>query len=383
MQNSRGRINIVDKDFKEKTINGLVWGGTFSDKNLKFNELNVFKAEDIVYLDDKYGSVNALREEGYVLHAIQRDKLTAIDVGRTTQVLPDGSTQYLATNQVLGNQRPMIENVGTVFPLSVIKNNRHIYYYDIYSGEVYRKAPNGQIPISDLGMSNYFTTKSKALLDSGISNIEVIGGWDPVNKYYVLTFLDSSTPANNETIAFHEPSNRWVTFYSFVPELYARIGENVFISFTSAALYTHNSNTQDRCTFYGSAYDSEIWVVSNISPTQVKKFDAIEIDSNSEWTAPDTDDIIIAEDSKLFTDPNTFVRYKPRMSSRIKQMKYHEGNFRAAFKRDAYTSTGAFSKVDLVSGRPLRGKDIIVKLKNSDTDEVNLRSVAISSTISK
>ena len=234
-------------------------------------------------------------------------------------------------------------------------------------------------------MSKYFIDKSNALLASGISNINVLGAWDPVNKLYILTFLDSNTPANNETIAFHEPTNRWITFYSFIPENYALIGETVFISFKDGKLYTHNENSADRCEYYGTDYSSEIWIISNELPLNIKIFESLVLDTNQLWTCPDEDSIIVFNDSKNFQDQESYVTNNASMVSTLKSsaFKYKEGEYRASFLRDAKTQSTAYSVYDLINGRVLRGKNILIKLENSNTDEVYLRSVTINSSISK
>lgn len=386
--NSKGRQVIYDENFRNKTYNAIVLGGKYSDENLNYNELNKFHPKDIIYLDDKYGNVYGLEEKGYVLHALQQSKVTHIDIGRVSQSLPDGSTQYIATNAVLGSKRPSPSFYGTIFPFSIVNNNNYIYFYDIYAGDVVRISNAGVQSITQdkYKMYKYFTDKSNTLIASGISNISVYGGWDPVNNLYILTFIDSSNASNNETIAFHEPTQRWITFYSFKGYMYANIGENMFLSFTSAGvLYKHHSASADRNSFYGSGYSSKIKLVSNKHPELIKRFNSISEDSNVIWEAPNTDSIIINPNAIEHQDPYTYTKHHLKMQSEIVEelFRLDDGEFKAEFLRDNLTTTGSPTTVDLINGRALQGKVMSIQLENNDTTASYLKMVTIKSTIPK
>ena len=383
--NQYGNINIYDNEFKERTQNAIMWGGTYSEDGITFNELNKFLSSNIKYLDDKHGGVYGMEEEGYTLNVIQKSKLTTLGIGVDEISNADGSSQLITISDVLSKPRPMVEDLGTVYPFSVVKNNRYVYYYDIYAGEVIRKAPNGQETISDYGMSKYFRDKSIALLTSGITNVQVTAGWDPVKKFYVLSFIDSQTAANSDTVAFHEPSNQWITHYSFQADLYGNVGENIFISFKTGVLYKHHDETVDAAYFYGVAYDSYVWLVFNEYPDLVKRFLTISEISNDPWAAPDTTGILIASDAIEHEDVNNYDRFKADMTSRLKegQFRYRNGEWRAEFLRDAKTTTGSFYVPDLVNGRVLTGNNLLIKLFNDNTNAVYLRSVTVNSVPSR
>lgn len=380
-----GRVNFVDDDFKERKYNAIVWGGTYSGEGLVFNELNRFLDKDFITLDDKWGDIAAMREEGYTLNAVQRNKLTVIDVGRTTQVLPDGSEQYLGTTAVLGSKRPINGEYGTIFPLSVIKNDRNVYFFDIYAGKVIRKSPNGIEVISDYGMDKFFDERSKQLLDSGIANLTCLASYDKVLEMYYLTCMDSNDSTNDFTIGFHEPTNRWLSFYSFLPEAYAMLGHTKFISFNNGSLYLHNEASADRNKFYGVDYQSEIKVVSNAENALIKRFDNISLNTNDIWEAPDNDSILVGSDAITFTDPDEYTVHRGAMQSKLTEamFTYYENEYRSDFKRDMTTASTTPSMLDLVNGRALRGKHLIINLENDNTNEVHLRTITISSSVSR
>ena len=235
--------------------------------------------------------------------------------------------------------------------------------------------PNGQQAVSLGGIDSYLRTKSRTLLDSGLSNIDVISGIDEKNGVVYFTFLDSATPANDETIGYHIHENRWVGNYSFVPELYSTMGDNMFISFKSGEFYKHNSDSVNRNYFYGVQYGSEIHVVSNVNPQVLKSWDSIEVGSNKLWTIADNDSIII--------DAST--RYGGGMQSKILSGDWEEYEevFRAPFNFDMLSGdNSAVNVYYLHNGRELRGRNMLIKMKNADISEVNLVMVTVNSKIS-
>ena len=85
-----------------------------------------------------------------------------------------------------------------------------------------------------------------------------------------------------ETIAFHEGSNRWSTFYTFYPEYYGTLNR-IFISFKDGTLYKHDSDVSSHNTFYEKPLpdESKIAVPFNTDVSTVKTFTAISVEGPS------------------------------------------------------------------------------------------------------
>jgi len=379
-----GRIDYVDPNQKFQRTNNIKWGGIYAD-GTNINDLSKFEPFDVVKLDDKWGRIKAIRESGYVLGAIQEKKFTSIDIGRTTQTQPDGSSTYLATNAVLGNTRPFEENFGTTHPESVISDKRHIYFFDVKEGAYVRYAPNGLFPVSGYKMKEWFRNNSENMITTGVSNWDVYSGFDEKNQMIYVTFRnapdesgsgsesDVQVDANSYTIGFSETNNRWFSFYSFIPEMYGRIGGGYFTSFRDGQLYLHNQDV-NRCTFYGEKFKQIIKITSNKNPNIVKVFDAIGVKpmKASTWEAPVSGDIEV----------EVYGMYPNNMISRLKSAIFdvEEGEGWSEFLRDMRSTSGTANVTDLYNGRELRGYSLSIKLENSDNDEVNLFVVQINST---
>ena len=93
--------------------------------------------------------------------------------------------------------------------------------------------------------------------------------------------VESITDPDNSTIAWSPTAEKWLTFYSFIPEMYANI-QNKFFSFKDGQMWQHNKlATRNR--FYGTDYDSKIEIISKGNPSSVKAYKAISLEGDSKW----------------------------------------------------------------------------------------------------
>jgi len=202
--------------------------------------------------------------------------------------------------------------------------------------------------------------------------VKILMAWDQEFRVLWVVILDSNDSSNNDTIIFHEPSNRWVSFVDLWASgpayLHSIIGvSGGLYSWRSSILSKHNDDSVNRCLIYNDAKTQEVEVVLNADPGVNKVYKALGIHPDKgAWSIPDDDGIEIPA-----TDT-----YPNGMASRIKAAKFRnrEGIRYAEFGRDL--NTPGKSGVDaLINGRPLRGKTMTIRLENTDTDEVNLLGV--------
>lgn len=211
----------VESNFGERYLNIIRYSNQYL-QNTAINGLSTFDALNYKELNDVFGDVVAIYELGNTLKCYQERKASSVLIGRTEYNDADGNATVAISTSVLGAVRYSTTNFSTVFPECISRNNRFIYGFDIYNGVVFRDTANGIFPISgryaeagsdfDYKMSHYFKDKSKALLESGIDHCDVMSVWDEEFKNLYLIFKDYVNEDNNETIVFHEPSNRWICF---------------------------------------------------------------------------------------------------------------------------------------------------------------------------
>lgn len=258
-----------ETNFNERTLNIVRYSNVYL-QNTGINGLSTFDTnttEPYGYkeLNDVYGNIIAIMEIGDTLKVYQQTKPSSILIGRSEYVDTSGTGDIIKGGKtILGSIRYSPTNYGTEFPESLCRNNRYVYGWDIYNGIVWRDSANGIFPISgryesvegssDYRMATWFKEKAKALLLSGVDNIDVMSTFDEEYKLFILSFRDSVNEDNNATIAFHEPSNRWISFYDF--EQVDHDGYNVFLELTYEVLQGFDAgigfyfNADDRFAYF-------------------------------------------------------------------------------------------------------------------------------------
>ena len=83
------------------------------------------------------------------------------------------------------------------------------------------------------------------------------------------------------TIAWSPAAQKWLTFYSFIPDLYANV-QNRFFSFKDGQMWYHNK-LSTRNSFYGDTYRSELELISKGNPSSIKFYKAMSLEGNANW----------------------------------------------------------------------------------------------------
>lgn len=369
-----GRPFVEKQDFDQNEFQDIYFSNKYFD-NTNINGLSTFVSGNRVNLSDDDGDIIDLKRIGEVIYAIQRREITSFYLGKT--ILKQSSTGEVTadTSQILGGKRESSFDYGSVF--STAKMDNLLYGFDIYKGVFWINGYNGVNIISgkdvsgNYKMDTYFKEKSKALLASGISNVDVAIGSDKSNETIYVTFIDSNTPANNETIAYHKPTNRWISKYSFIPEEYAWLDDK-FYSLNDGKLYEHNDSSALKCNFYGTQYESYIQFVTHSIPSAIKIFNSISIHADSQWTVETVEG-----------DANS--NYTNGFYSKIPDANFvrDEGVWRSEFMRNMKTRSSVATNYDLINGEECRAYVVKIKLTNDETTKTELFKVDINSMISK
>ncbi|MFA5638625.1 MAG: hypothetical protein WC961_07090 [Anaerovoracaceae bacterium] len=216
-----GKIN-VESNIGEVSLHNIRWSNRYLQET-SINGLSTFDALDYVTLPEKNGDIQRIVQVGNTLKVYQDDRTSSVWVGRTEYVDTTGSSNVAFSDKMLGSSNEQVVEYGTINPESVTRNERYVYGIDLLHGVFWRDSANGLFPISgkfvspegqmDYAMSEWFKTKCETLIANGRGSIKVITGWDDYLRLLYVTFLDGTDSDNNETIAFHEPSNRWYAFF--------------------------------------------------------------------------------------------------------------------------------------------------------------------------
>lgn len=86
------------------------------------------------------------------------------------------------------------------------------------------------------------------------------------------------------TVSYDDNINGWSSFYSYQPEWMVNMN-NEFYSFKNGQIYIHNQASAPRNNFYGVQYNTEVELVSNEAPSEVKIFKTVGLEaSTGNWS---------------------------------------------------------------------------------------------------
>jgi len=184
-------------------------------------------------------------------------------------------------------------------------------------------------------------------------------------SHYLLLGLD-----NSELCGFR--LQMWITHYNPRAVDWAqKMGLN-FCSFLGGDVWVHNDETADRCNLFGEKRDCIIGVVSNEQPLTIKLYDSLGVHSDDSWEVTS------------ITIPATS-NYPDGMSSRIplEQFKKRKGVWEAKFLRNMKSTDSTSRVLDALRGEPLKGYELYMTLKNTNTEQVKLFKVTTNMTVAR
>lgn len=92
-----------------------------------------------------------------------------------------------------------------------------------------------------------------------------------------------------KTLTYSDSAKGWQSFYSYIPEYILGMNNHLF-TFKGGNLYRHNADG-DRCNFYGTQYQATITGIINESPSTVKTFKTIVLETTAPWDCTLTSDL--------------------------------------------------------------------------------------------
>jgi len=331
----KGRINVVNNNSKERRLKASVF---FSEPYVStgaINGLSNFNLANIPYFDynKDFGSIQYLTNKNNDLIIFHESKVGRVLVGKDILNTASGEGLVSLSNKIIGDYALVYSGQYgcSLNPESVVKQGNVFYFTDIQRGSVLRLSNDGITVISDNGMKDYFRDLGEMFLKYNPeynNDLEftpsIVGGYDPKYNEYVVTFpsiisnTDSGYTAetyvwsdsiatwddittkpedafddkvvifNPVTVAFSEESNRWTSFYSYIPEYYCKVNRQ-FVTFKQGRLYRHNDSdkysrsTQSYNKFYGNNNLSYIDFVFNAEPSSIKTYNALALESDTKF----------------------------------------------------------------------------------------------------
>jgi len=312
---NKGRPNAVLEDFKRTRKHSTCLYSESYIPNTNINGLSSF-FPDVSFqeFERDYNSIQKLHSKDNKLIIFQEDKVSQSLVNRNVLYNIDGSGNVATSDSVLSQAVPYLGNYGiNKNPESFAAYGNSIYFTDVKRGGVLRLGNDGFTIISNYKMKNFFTDAFKSIqtFKSGAFH-KIVGVYDVAFDEYIVSqegawsqkleqdkdgnwvLVNDKNVIPSWTLGFCEASNRWNSFYSYIPEMMCAT-QNGFVSFDWGQLYTHNiSGTylnvrqelkkfNDYNKFYGVEYDSELWVVSNEAASNNKIYKAFSQETDDIW----------------------------------------------------------------------------------------------------
>jgi hypothetical protein len=280
---------------EERREHGLIYSGIYNSIS-GVNNLNQFIAAEKITkeLNPVYGSIQKLYTRDTNLVTLCEDKvLKILSNGKDALFNADGSTNVVSTEKVLGAAVPYQGDYGiSTNPESFAATPGALYFVDQMRGAVLSMFGDNHVrPISQTGMTDYFTDSLKNRTDEGFWNI--LGSYDerksefnvtPMYKYY--RHLDV---ADKATVSYSEKIKGWTSFKSYKPEHGISLN-NDYYTFHGGEIYKHHQDDVDYNRFYDVPYESTFTLTFNDMPEAVKSFNTV----NYEGTQAKVDEFISA-----------------------------------------------------------------------------------------
>ena len=175
-----------------------------------------------------------------------------------------------------------------------------------------------------------------------------------------------------ETISFHETSKRWVSFYDFFPEVFCKIGIEV-ASFLRGELFIHDRDELNYNTFAAEnplglptlfQYPSTITTVSNLSPSEIKIYQSLYLESSDIW-----------EVDALETEKGQFTTIPEMSFTKGKNFSFEEGHGTKENTHYVSIPMDENSPGGRINGDRIRSHSIIAKFSYFKNNLVKLFSV--------
>lgn len=266
--------NAAIENYRENNkIASLTYSQPYS-QSLNYNGLNEFNLSqnNSKDLDDRYGSIQIIKEYNGDLDVFQEDKVSRALFGKTVLYNQDGTSNISKSDLVLDTVESYAGEFGiSKNPESLVSFGNYRYWADEKRGVWLRKGQSGIEIISSNGLRDWFrdyfrnNPKSKNL-----------GCYDPF--YNQLTIA-----LNGSTLTFDEKVLGFTSFHSFLPDWMLRLN-NDFYSIKNGELYKHNVEGSFN-NFYETQFKSIVKTIFNDESSIDKIYKTLVLESSGSWKA--------------------------------------------------------------------------------------------------
>jgi len=281
----KGRPHVVYENAAEvRRLNGITYSDAYAEDvaNLSLSSFNPSLA-NFDSLDGRYGAINYIGNYNDDLVALQENKFCLIPVNKNILEYASGSADVTVSTNVLNQRRYSAGDYGcSNHPEAVLIQDNSVFFVDESRQAVCALTGGQLVPISEKSMSSFFEDFFTN------SHTKYVSGYDPRDNTYYLTGLGGTA----ETVGYDAARGVWQSRYSFTPDIYSNQNNMLFSAKYDEGdnlFWKHDSDTYNE--FYGTEYPSEVQMVSKLSPSRVKVFNALSYEGDSALWDVSTNDI--------------------------------------------------------------------------------------------
>lgn len=390
-----GRPIVPLKGKKINQTNYVAWSGQYFI-GTQINGSSTFEINNNQALDVEAGAVrklqtaNRIQGEGGVMLAICERETLSLYVGRA-QISDE--TQFnllLKTDTVIGTVNGLRGSYGTKHPESVVEFRGNIYWFDVSNGAFVSYSGNGLFDIS-----SYKFKRPTQLLAArmrlpditgdvplyvnfipggiDIKHEEVLWSIPQTESDHPKGYLDEYIEVEfsyyyrypydiydglSKTWVYKINADKWACPHIYTAEGFARLNNDLY-SFKTGRPHVHNAVTSYN-SFYNVSTPSFVAFACNQTPSAVKNFKSVAIESNAEpsWLHMRTE------------FPNV-------QSTELVQGEFtdKEGIWYASLFRDRLSpnASGSLDQI-MINGDPMTGQYLLCRLEFSEAgDQLNFR----------
>ena len=328
---NKGRAHAVFENSAEvRRRNGITYGDAYAEDvaNLSLSSFNP-SLGNFDSLESKFGAINYIGNYNDNLVALQENKLSLVPVGKNIIQYAEGSGNVAISTNVLGQPRYSSGDYGCGgHPEAVLIQDNDVFFVDESRQAVMRLGGEQLAPISEKNMSSFFEDFFTN------SHTRYVSGYDPRISTYFITGLGGTA----ETVGYDVARGVWQSKYSFTPDVYANQNNMLYSAkyVGTDAFWRHDDDaTPNRNTFHGgSSQPSTVQVVSKLSPSRVKVFNAISYEGDSDkWEMSTGVTTSLGQTSGYIHDASGS-EVEPFTSGYAEKFQEREGAYYASIPRD-------------------------------------------------
>lgn len=332
-----GRPNSVSSDVESENIgvSEIAYSNPYV-QGTKLNGLNTFEFLSKTTYPVELGAITKLtvardfEVNGSVLLVTTEYNNYSVYIGKTQIKNPDGSTQLITNDSILGTYNLLAGGFGSVNPESVHAFGTTVRGFDLLKGVLWRYSTDGLTAISQqYGANSYVSHKADAIYATKQKNV---AAYDPYFDEYVIC-IKRQNEENPKCLAFNEDANRFSTFYDMNPDWMCTLNRYL-ISWKNGVLYVHRKGS-DYNILQDKKVKSKIGYVAKASEFTTINAISTRVYSQDQWS-------ITVQGCKVSGN-------KKRQTAEIKTSDYGEESYMAGVKVDKITNNDMKSRHFVIS----------------------------------